>query len=82
MIPIFRKGIIFYYDKIFGDLSWSNEEFFEASSFFVTALNFTQSEQESYSLSYMYIMSKKYSDMIFEKTYMDKINLILDKVNY
>lgn len=81
MIPVFRKGTIFYYDKTFGDLSWSKEEFFIASSFYATAINYNILEEEAYSLAYMYVMINKYQDMMFETTHMDKIKMIVDKVN-
>ena len=76
-VPVFRKGTIIEYDTNYSDSSWSHQELMEASSFFATCIMKNIDVEKAYSISFIYIMTKKYPDMCFEKTYMDIISSII-----
>ena len=77
LIPVFRNGIIVYYNKNYSDISWSYEENLEAASFFASCLQKTENEEYSYSLAFMFIMNKKHPDMFFEKKDMSAIQSLV-----
>ena len=70
LIPLFRNGIIVYYNKNYSDISWS-------ASFFASCLQKTENEEYSYSLAFMFIMNKKHPDMFFEKKDMSTIQSLV-----
>jgi len=76
-IPVFRKGTIIEYDTSYADSSWSNEELMEASSLYASCITRNIQSEKAYSIAFIYVMTKKYPDMCFEKTYMDIINSIV-----
>ena len=81
VIPVFRKGLIINYDKIFADLSWSYEELLEASSFYAACIIESIPEQLAYTLSYIFVMMKKHPNMFFEKTHIHMIESLLIRVS-
>ena len=77
IIPVFRKGRVIQYDINYADSSWSNQERMEASSMFASCIIRNIEREKAYSIAFIYVMTKKYPDMCFEKTYMDIISTII-----
>ena len=78
MICTLRYGNIYNYDTTYGDISWSNEEFFIASSLFASLQHIGISEEESYSLSYMYVILKGDPDIEYSVEYLQKLKRVMN----
>ena len=79
-MKVFRFGTFYNYDTVNADSSWNKEQVFKAASFYATCIHLGYAEQLSYSLSYMFIRCESVPGTKYEKSYMDMLNKIMDRV--
>lgn len=79
-MKVFRFGIFYNYDTMYADSSWNKEQVFKAASLYATCRHLGYSENLSYSLSYMFIRCESVPETKYEKSHMDMLNTIMDRV--
>ena len=78
MIPVFRYGKIYNYDEVYGNNSWGNEQYLIASSLYATLRHMNVSEDEAYSLSFMYVSQMYDPELDFPQQYKKKLESIFN----
>jgi len=78
MIHVFRSGKIYEYDEIYGCATWSKEQFFIASSLYASLKHLNYSNDEAYSLSYMYVSKENDPELEYENIYSNTLKKVFN----